>query len=228
MDTFVTILNGIVALFNLIGKGLKGLKKITLQEYANFSMIITMIIVLIGIGYQTFGNSGLQMPYLDTTVRFESSQKVSTELLKLRYETGAERAYVAEYHNGKENSTNLPFIYADVTHEEVGNSHVYVSDEYQNMNVSLYTFPFYMADNYYFCGTVDELEAIDPKIAHRFQDNGVKFCAMQILTNKGTIIGILGVSYMEIPTIDKLTIQLKLSQHGQNIGGYLDLREYSK
>ena len=85
MDTFVTILNGIVALFNLIGKGLKGLKKITLQEYANFSMIMTMIIVLIGIGYKTFGNSGLQMPYLDTTVRFESSQKVSTELLKLRF-----------------------------------------------------------------------------------------------------------------------------------------------
>ena len=87
-----------------------------------------------------------------TNIRNEVSPKVNNVLLKMMYELNADRVCVLEMHNGKENPTSLPFIYCDMTYEETRGKTPYVSEEYENLNMSKFTFPTYLWKNRYFSG----------------------------------------------------------------------------
>lgn len=89
------------------------------------------------------------------------------------WELDATRAGVLEFHNGKENPSGLGFYYADMNYEIVKACDFYVSDQYQNINLSLLNLPDYLYKNGYWYGTTEELREIDPKLASMIENNGI-------------------------------------------------------
>jgi hypothetical protein len=162
-------------------------------------------------------------------IRMQANNDVNLNLLKLKYEVDAERAFVMEFHNGRISLNGIPFLYLDMSYEKCTDGHTYVSDDYQNLNTSLYAFPSYMVEKCYFAGTMEELEEIDPKIAHRMLDNGVGYCAAILLKKNGNLIGILGVSYKEheLP-MSREEVHTKLSIYAQDITDSLDAESFKR
>ena len=79
---------------------------------------------------------------IGTTIRREVTPKISKTLVRMLYELDADRVCILEMHNGKENPTSLPFLYCDMTYEEVREHVPYISDEYENLNMSKFYFSF--------------------------------------------------------------------------------------
>ena len=158
---------------------------------------------------------------IGTNIRTEISPKVNNSLLKLMYELDADRVSVLEMHNGKENPTSLPFIYCDMTYEHTKGKLPYVSEEYEDLNMAKFTFPYYIYDHKYFIGSIEEVFEIDKRLAMRLDMNNVKY--MGIIIIRGTNdIGFLMVSFNEKPEITDEVIRENLSYYVQEVGAYLD------
>lgn len=104
--------------------------------------------------------------------RQENDPLIRSALHDAVWQLDAVRSSVLEFHNGKENPSGLGFYYADMNYEIVKNADFYVSEQYQNINLSLLNLPEYLYDNGYWYGTVEELQQIDPKLASMIKKNG--------------------------------------------------------
>lgn len=161
-------------------------------------------------------------------IRRVNNPKVMLSLTRMLNELDGDRASVLEMHNGKENPTALPFTYCDMTYEETRGKIPYIAEEYEDLNMSKFTFPTYLWDKRYFVGTIEELYVIDKKLAMRLELNGVKYFGIMIVKNE-IEIGFIMISYNEIPTqFEAHDIHVKLSDYAQEIGYYLDLNAHAK
>lgn len=163
-------------------------------------------------------------------VRSNVSAKVNTKLVKMTHAMASDRAFILEMHNGKENPTNLPFNYCDMTYEEINEElcHTYINDDFDNINMGKYVFPEYLYRNGYFIGTIDELKEIDKKLVYRLCDDNVKFLAM-ILVKSDIEIGFLGVTFSEIPeNVSREEMYGKLAMYAQEIAYLLDFDKQKK
>ena len=154
-------------------------------------------------------------------IRSDVNPKITKTLTHMLYEMNGDRASILEMHNGKENPTSLPFIYCDMTYEETRGKILYVSDEYENMNMSKFTFPDYLYRNRVFIGTIDEIYSIDKKLAMRLETNDVKYAGI-IIIRTTVDIGFLMISYTDTPTLSREEIYAKLTYYVQELGIYLD------
>ena len=100
-------------------------------------------------------------------VRKEVDPKITKTLTRMLYSMNADRVSVLEMHNGKENPTSLPFLYCDMTYEETRDHVPYVSEEYEDLNMSKFQFPSFLYKNKIFYGSVDEIIEIDKKLGLR-------------------------------------------------------------
>ena len=162
-----------------------------------------------------------------SNIRTEISPKVNSSLLKLMNECDADRVSVLEMHNGKENPTSLPFIYCDMTYEHTRGKIPYISEEYEDLNMAKFTFPYYIYDHKYFVGSIDKIFEIDKRLAMRLEINDVKYVG--IIFIRGTSdIGFLMVSYLDQPTISDEDIKENLMFYVQEVGAYLDYQVQSE
>lgn len=157
-----------------------------------------------------------------TDIRIHNTPKIVGVLTKAIYELGADRAAVLEMHNGKENPSELPFVYCDMTYEETRDRTPYVSDEYSDMNMGKYHFFTYLMDERIFTGSTDELWSIDKKFASKVQTNDAQYIAMVVIKNE-VEIGFFVVSFLHQPTIDKHKLEVKLTDFAQELGYLLDM-----
>lgn len=191
------------------------------------SNIVVLGIVYLGV---KFFNSGIfrnDTLSLENKHRKKANTLIKTELLKMKSEAFADRAFIFEGHNGINNASNLAFYFMNMNYEIVNTNH-YISSEYVNLSTSIYDFPDYIAEKLYFVGTIDKLIEIDPRLGHRFQDDNVKFLACTLLKSNGVIIGILGVTYLNEPKLTNGEILAKLAVYAQDISNYLDLEKLKK
>lgn len=163
-----------------------------------------------------------------SNVREYVSPKINETLIKLVYELHADRAFVIEMHNGKENASSLPFVYLDMTYEEIREDEnvKYVQPHFENININNYTLPWYLSDNMYFIGGLDEIRKIDKRFAVRFEDEGGAYCGLILVRSNGINIGFLGVAYSTPhPEVTDETIHNKLTKYVQDISSLLDLNK---
>ena len=160
-------------------------------------------------------------------LRLENNPKIANVLTKALYELGADRISILEMHNGKENPSDLPFVYCDMTYEETKDKVPYVSDEYDQMNMGKYHFFNYMMEERIFVGKVDEIWDIDKKFASKIQTNDTQYLAMVVIKNE-VEIGFLAVSFLTLPNIDKHKLEVKLTDLAQELGYLLDMTPQSK
>jgi len=165
-----------------------------------------------------------------TTMQLRLNQinpQIDAILLKLLIETSSDRVFVIEMHNGSNNPTGLPFVYGEITYEQMINPDMPpIAEEYGNINLSRFSFVAHVYKNKIFKGTIEDLKKIDVKLANRMSQNNVKYLYMVSLTGSNMAIGFLGISYIEKP-INK-NADGKIIDASQKIAILLDLYQSTK
>jgi hypothetical protein len=166
-------------------------------------------------------------------IRDAVTPQIDNELKKIMYTAHADRIAIFELHNGKENATRLPFRYADMSYEQVNDndkSISYVSDGFQNIPLTHYTIPFYIAENTYFVGNIEEVRLIDKRFADLMNKIGGKYMSSVILRNDGSDIGFLCLFYDTTVPMDesKKEVGELLKHMSDKISPLLDLRVQKK
>ena len=89
---------------------------------------------------------------------FVITPKIQKNLDAILYTLNADRAYLIEFHNGKKNTTGLPFRYMDVSYEVTNEESkaTKIGMYYQNIPTTLYKFPYYLQEHKYYIGTIDD------------------------------------------------------------------------
>ena len=127
--------------------------------------------------------------------RMESAPIIRTYLNQLAAETGVERAYILEFHNGKSNPTGLQWQFGDLTFINDGTDDI--SDEIQNVSLARYNFANLVHTHGYWAGRIDELVCIDERFYNRMRLNGGVYYAFQMIYGIDMKeIGILGISFV--------------------------------
>ena len=132
---------------------------------------------------------------VSTEQRLKAQSDVYGILNDLLLNLNGDRAYVIEMHNGNNNPSGLPFIYAEMTYEKSRYGIEDVDDEYTSLTLSRYQFPEYLNEHRYFYGTMEELYMIDPKLTNKMLEYGATHMLAMIISGEQGDIGMFGVTY---------------------------------
>lgn len=158
---------------------------------------------------------------------FYVTPKIQHELGKLVYTVNAERAFLFELHNGKKNTTGLPFRFADMTYEEVNEDRAQdkVAMKFQNIPLTLYKYPHYLQKEKLILGNIREIGEVDPDFANHIREVGGVYLGMIYINSNGAPLGFLCVSYHNMDNVpEKGVIENKLKEYAKTIGQLLDLQ----
>lgn len=156
-------------------------------------------------------------------IRRNIKSDIDNLLNKTLADTGADRIFVLEMHNGTNNPSGLPFLYVEMTYCAVSPNTLHVDDDYINLNLSRFNFPMYLENNVYWSGTVEELKELDEKLAYRIASNDVKYFAIMTIHGIDCELGYFGISYCRdfTPEDEKILIN-KLGSASQKLASLLD------
>lgn len=133
-------------------------------------------------------------------LRMEMGPKIQSLVDKLTYSSNASRTVVLEMHNGNTGSGGLPFTKCTATYESLNIGIHPVSQQYQDINMSLIPFVHTLVKDGYWCGNTDDLETIDRGLYYKLKSNNTEHfaaCAIEGLDNKP--IAFLFVSFNSKP-----------------------------
>lgn len=150
---------------------------------------------------------------------------IQKELKILCYTLNADRVFIFELHNGKKSAGGLPFIYADMSYEEVNLEKCleYVGIEFQNIPLTLYKYPHYLFHEKYTFGTVEEVAEIDNAFAKHITDIGGKYFAGIYITIYGKPLGFVCASFHTKPILSDNDIKDKMEKSARVLKPLLDL-----
>ena len=153
--------------------------------------------------------------------------KIQKNLDAVLYTLDADRAYLLEFHNGKRNTTGLPFRYMDISYEVTNQESkaTKIGMFYQNVPTTLYKFPYYLQEHKYYIGTIDDFAKVDEDLAKQMGTNFAKYFAVIALNSDGTPLGYLGISWCTLENVpDSNLIKDKLFMYDKTFSQLLDLR----
>lgn len=155
--------------------------------------------------------------------RMGNMDEINRSLRECLYITGADRACVLEMHNGTNNTAGLPFIYCEMTYEQVRDGVMPVGDEYAKLNLTRYAFPYYLQNKAYYSGSIKNAMTIDNKIATKMSHDGTEYILVYELTSNGKTIGYLAMTWND-ETAVHLTgdIIAKITMMAGDMGALLD------
>ena len=162
---------------------------------------------------------------------FILTPKIQKNLDAVLYSLNADRAYLLEFHNGKKNTTGLPFRYMDVSYEVTNQDSkaTKIGMFYQNVPTTLYKFPYFLIERKYYIGTIDDFKAIDADLGKQMEANFAKYFAVIALNSDGTPLGYLGISWCDLENVPDLnTIKAKLHTYDKTFSQLLDFRVQMK
>jgi hypothetical protein len=134
--------------------------------------------------------------------RFQNSEKIHVLSERLLHAIDADRVLVLELHNGLENANGLPFSKCSATYEALDLNVKPVSDQYQNVNLSLMPFVMTLFESGYWCGDVEEIKDIDKGLYYKLKSNGTEHFAACIIEGVNEPLAILFASFDK--TLDEM------------------------
>ena len=158
---------------------------------------------------------------------FVVTPKIQHELAKLVYVLNANRAFLFELHNGKKNTSGLPFRFADMSYEEVNEERTTdkVAISFQNIPLTLYKYPHYLQKQKLLIGNLKDIGEVDPDFAGHIRDVGGVYLGMIYINSNGLPLGFLCVSYHSMTDVPAdSVIEAKLREYAKPIGQLLDLQ----
>ena len=120
----------------------------------------------------------------------EINPRVENVLYRLLMRNNTDRAFIFEMHNGVENIGGLPFVFLDMTYEEMRHDTIRsISKNYSNVNMSRYKTSSYLARNNHFVGTMGDLRSIDPLLAFKLESDNISFIAIYPIRTSEISVG---------------------------------------
>jgi hypothetical protein len=157
---------------------------------------------------------------------FIVTPKIQNDLKLLTYTLNADRAFLFELHNGKKNTSGLPFRFADMSYEETNEEKKVdrIAMQFQDIPLTLYKYPHYLQRQKMIIGTIDEIDKIDHEFANHIKSVGGVYLGMIYISSNGTPLGFLCVSYHKYEDVpDTSLIEKKLTEHDKTLTQLLDL-----
>ena len=166
----------------------------------------------------------LQMEH-DTAV--ERRRHIKPQIDAILFETmntlNADRIYVIEMHNGTNNTSGLPFIYGEMTYEQVRRNVEHVDEDYVSLNLSRFEYPLYLEKNQIFCGTIDDLAKIDERMAFRLKATNATYVGGVAMHGVENELGYIGITYCNTEPVGRQEIIRVLSIASQKLTALLDM-----
>lgn len=155
---------------------------------------------------------------------------IQKELKLLCYTLNADRVFLFELHNGKKSASGLPFIYADMTYEEVNIERCleYVGTEFQNIPLTLYKYPHYIYHKRYEYATLSEISEVDMAFARHIETIGGKYLATIYITVHSKPLAFLCASFHSKPILAEEIIKTKMENSARILKPLLDLETQLK
>jgi hypothetical protein len=135
----------------------------------------------------------------------------------------ADRIYVIEMHNGTNNTSGLPFIYGEMTYEQVRRGVEHVDEDYVSLNLSRFVYPLYLEKNQIFCGTIDDLAKIDERLAFRLKATNATYVGGVAMNGVENELGYIGITYCNTEPVGRQEIIRVLSIASQKLTALLDM-----
>ena len=150
---------------------------------------------------------------------------IQKELKLLCYTLNADRVFLFELHNGKKSAGGLPFIYADMSYEEVNIEKCleFVGTEFQNIPLTLYKYPNYIYHKRYEYATLSEISEIDMAFAKHIETIGGKYLATIFITVHSKPLAFLCASFHSLPVLTEEVIKAKMENSARILKPLLDL-----
>lgn len=154
----------------------------------------------------------------------EVNPRVDAILYKLLAETDADRAFVFEMHNGTDNPSGLPFAYADMSYERtIDDTIETVIQENKSMNLASYPMATYLMTYKYFKGCIDDVRAIDKRLANKLSNGGVYYVMIYSIRGNDVNLGCVGVSYIHSKPKNEKLGEASLFDASQRLSILLDI-----
>jgi hypothetical protein len=134
--------------------------------------------------------------------RIGNMDEINRSLRECLYITDADRACVLEMHNGTNNTAGLPFIYCEMSYEQVRDGVMPVGDDYAKLNLTRYSFPYYLQSRSYYSGSIKDAMKIDNKIATKMSHDGTEYILVYELESNGKSIGYLAMTWNDETAVD--------------------------
>lgn len=156
-------------------------------------------------------------------VRKQIKPQIDRILNKTLHDVDADRIFVLEMHNGTNNPSGLPFLYVEMTYCAVADNVEHIDDDYVNINLSRFEFPYFLETQHYWYGRIEDLMKVDSKLALRLQSNDAKYFAIMTIQGIQTELGYFGVTFTRDISIDNTdTLMMKLTDATQQLAALLD------
>lgn len=129
--------------------------------------------------------------------RLRADENMRGELTGLLQTTGADRAFVMEFHNGSSNlSSGLPFLYLDLTIEVgAGGEPPLREGEFKDLRTAQYPLVGLLLRQGYFYGTIDEVRELDYRLSYHLAAHDVSQVAVMTLWNGQSATGFLCLTW---------------------------------
>lgn len=125
-----------------------------------------------------------------------ADSQIKVLLAELLYNSGADRTWVIELHNGTHNvGSGLPFLKGSMLHEEVRNGITHIDKDYQNFYLSKYPLVSHTVKDGYFWGSREKVKEIDERSYYNFIINDLSEIAMMTLYNNNIPMAVVGMSW---------------------------------
>lgn len=127
--------------------------------------------------------------------RLNNEPAIRQNLIALRAELHADRAYILETHNGGSNLAGLPFLYVDLTYAEPKSAYQWLESEYKNVRLSRYPWATELHQNNFYAEPTEYLETLDPELYYRLKNEDAVYMAAIMMYGTYNPSGVIGVVY---------------------------------
>lgn len=198
---------------NWIERVFKFIKKIGFQ---NIFLTLMLLFLVSVVGQAVFNPEGvvkkfeqiISQQHTESVIkRLNNEPQIRQELILLKSETKADRAYILETHNGGTNLAGLPFLYVDLTYAEPKSAYEWMESEYKNVRLSRYPWATELYQNTFYAEPIEYLENLDPELYYRLKNEGVVYMAAIMMYGTYNPSGVIGVVYTSndsIPSKEEL------------------------
>lgn len=133
--------------------------------------------------------------------RTEYDQQIKSLLPVYLYKYHADRVWIIQYHNGI-----MDWQHGTMRFELCNDEVESIKNQYNDFNLTWINLPYYLKTNEVFIGDMVKLDSIDSTLYTQLKKDNVQYLACTIIKdNSGYPIGILGVTWKNIPpNIDSL------------------------